>query len=200
MDSILQIALPFYLVLFFAVVFFWRSYRVWKQTGVNPYKLPRVDDAYGVVGRGMSLCWGLCVLVVLIHSTSEAVYAFLTPIAWLDRTPLASAGLAILTLSLIWTVAAQAQMGNAWRIGIDREHPAGLVTAGIFGRSRNPIFLGMLGMLLGLALCLPNAFSLLAGGLGCVLLQIQVRLEEAHLQNIHGTAYREYSRRVPRWI
>jgi protein-S-isoprenylcysteine O-methyltransferase Ste14 len=200
MHAFLQIALPLYLILFFGAVFVWRTYRVWKQTGVNPYKLPKVDDAYGQIGKAMSFTWGLCVLVVLIHSFSEPIYSYLTPINWLDAAPLAGTGLAVLTLSLAWTIRAQGQMGRAWRIGIDKDQPAALVTAGIFGRSRNPIFLGMLGMLLGLMLCLPNAFSLLACGLGFVLLQMQVRLEEAHLINVHGAAYQDYSRRVPRWI
>jgi protein-S-isoprenylcysteine O-methyltransferase Ste14 len=72
-------------------------------------------------------------------------------------------------------------MGKSWRIGIDEERPATLVRQGVFGLSRNPIFLGMMVTLLGLFLSIPNAVTLLVLALGVVLIQIQVRLEEEFL-------------------
>lgn len=200
MESLIKILLPVYLVVFFGLVFVWRSYRVWQKTQVNPFRFARTDNAHDTIGKAMSLTWGLCVVTVGIHSISDQVYGFLTPISWLDMLPLATAGLVILTFSLAWVIIAQIQMGNAWRIGIDPEHPSDLVQTGIFARSRNPIFLGMLGMLLGLLLAIPNAISLLTFGLGFVLLQIQVRLEEEHLLKTYDRTYQRYFQRVPRWF
>ncbi|MCL4262614.1 MAG: hypothetical protein KJ069_05345 [Anaerolineae bacterium] len=71
---------------------------------------------------------------------------------------------------------------------------------GVYGRSRNPIFLGMRGNLLGLLLVMPNAVTLTVWLLGDVLIQIQVYLEEAHLRQQHGRAYEHYCRQVPRWL
>lgn len=103
-------------------------------------------------------------------------------------------------LSLIWTVLAQSQMGHSWRIGIDEEHRTVLVVKGIFGVSRNPIFLGMILTLVGLFLTIPNAITLLTLVLGFVLIQVQVRLEEAFLGQVHGRDYDDYRRRVRRWL
>jgi protein-S-isoprenylcysteine O-methyltransferase Ste14 len=91
-------------------------------------------------------------------------------------------------------------MGNAWRIGIDRTTATDLVQTGLFQYSRNPIFLGMRLNLLGLFLVLPNAAMLAIWLVGDVLMQIQVRLEEAHLHQLHGDAYHFYRQRVRRWL
>ena|SRR6185369_15415566 len=101
---------------------------------------------------------------------------------------------------LIWTVLAQAQMGKSWRIGIDEEHRTPLVTSGVFGWSRNPIFVGIKITLLGLFLIIPNALTLLAFVMGVVLIQIQVRLEEDFLVKTHGEDYEQYRREVRRWM
>lgn len=91
-------------------------------------------------------------------------------------------------------------MGESWRIGIDEERRAPLVRKGVFGLSRNPIFLGMISTLLGLFLVIPTAVTLLVLGLGVVLIQIQVRLEEEFLSGAHGRDYEEYRSDVRRWL
>ena len=109
-------------------------------------------------------------------------------------------GIVLLLLSLVWTVIAQGQMGESWRIGIDQSHRTNLVQSGVFSLSRNPIFLGMMLTLFGLFLVIPNALTLLTLGLGVVLIQIQVRLEEEFLARTHGDEYILYRIRVRRWI
>jgi protein-S-isoprenylcysteine O-methyltransferase Ste14 len=74
------------------------------------------------------------------------------------------------------------------------------VRTGVFGISRNPIFLGMRANLLGLWLAFPNAMTLSALLLGEVLMQIQVRLEEQHLAREFGETYAAYRASVRRWI
>lgn len=91
-------------------------------------------------------------------------------------------------------------MGNSWRIGIDEENRPALVSTGVFSLSRNPIFLGMIGTLLGIFLIAPNAFTLLICFLGFVLIQIQVRLEEEFLEKTHGADYDKFRRVVRRWL
>jgi protein-S-isoprenylcysteine O-methyltransferase Ste14 len=46
---------------------------------------------------------------------------------------------------------------------------------------------------------LPNALTLLLLVCGELLVQIQVRLEEAHLPLVYGQAYDSYRAKVPRW-
>jgi protein-S-isoprenylcysteine O-methyltransferase Ste14 len=196
----LRFFLPLYLLAYFASAFFWRSFIVWKQTGINPVVFKQTDSAHDFIGRVFKILFATIVIVVLVYSFWPSGYQYFVPIAWLERSWLIWSGLALLLLSLIWTVLAQAQMGESWRIGIDEEHRTPLVTSGVFGWSRNPIFVGMKITLLGLFLIIPNALTLLAFVMGVVLIQIQVRLEEDFLVKNHGVEYEQYRRQVRRWI
>lgn len=200
MDAMLRILLPIYLVVYFTVAFFWRSYRVWKQTGSNPYVLGKSDNAHDFIGKIFRLTSLFSIAVVILFAASSAWYQYLTPIAWLQRSTLRWCGLSLLALSLIWMIIAQAQMGSSWRIGIDANRETALVQHGLFRVSRNPIFLGMRFNLLGFFFVLPNAATLLILVLGEILVQIQVRLEEEYLRQRHGENYQNYCRQTRRWI
>lgn len=200
MNNFLRVFLPAYLVLYFALAFFWRSYLTWKRTGVNPYKLGKTDNAHDFVGMLFRLTLAACTTVVLIYSVWGEGYEYLTPITWLQRPVFVFIGVALLILSLVLILAAQAQMGTSWRIGVDRGEQTQLVRRGLFRWSRNPIFLGMRLTLLGLFLVLPNAVTLTTLVLGDALIQIQVRLEEEYLTEKHGELYRDYCRQTRRWF
>jgi protein-S-isoprenylcysteine O-methyltransferase Ste14 len=199
-ESSLRHILPAYLLIYFSTAFFWRSYRVWKTTGINPFVLGGTDSAHDFIGRMFKLVFALIAGVVLVYSLSGSVYKYLLPISWLEHSGLKIAGLILLLLSLVWTLLAQSQMGESWRIGIDAKRKTELVRKGVFRFSRNPIFLGMAVTLLGLFLIIPNALTLLILILGVVLIQIQVRLEEEYLRQVHGEQYIEYCRNVHRWL
>lgn len=196
----MKLFLPIHLAAYFLAAFLWRSYAVWKRTGINPLVFKGTDSAHDYIGRVFKLLFALIVAVVVVYCASERYYQYLTPIAWLERSRLQMAGAVLLLASLAWTVAAQARMGESWRIGIDEEHRTPLVRKGVFGLSRNPIFLGMMLTLAGLFLVIPNALTLLTFVTGVVLIQIQVRLEEEFLARAHGERYAEYRRHVRRWI
>jgi len=199
-EGLLRYVLPAYLLIYFSTAFFWRSYKVWKTTGINPFVLSNTDSAHDFIGKVFKLFFALIVVVVLVYSVSGKLYQYLLPIAWLELPGIIIVGLILLLLSLVWTLLAQSQMGKSWRIGIDTKHKTELVRDGVFRFSRNPIFLGMMITLLGLFLIIPNALTLLILVLGVVLIQIQVRLEEEHLRMIHGELYLDYCRDVHRWL
>lgn len=71
---------------------------------------------------------------------------------------------------------------------------------GVFGLSRNHVFLVMVVRLAGLFMVIPNAATLLTFVLGVVFIEIQVRLEEELLAAAHGEDYNEYRSAVRRWI
>lgn len=200
MERWLKIFLPAYLAAYFFAAFFWRSFLVWKRTGVNPLVFKGTDNAHDYIGRVFKLLFAVVVVAVAVYSASGRLYQYLTPITWLELRWLRAAGVILLLASLAWTVAAQAQMGESWRIGIDEKHRTPLVRKGVFGLSRNPIFLGMMLTLAGLFLVVPNAVTLLVLVLGVVLIQIQVRLEEEFLSRTHGEEYAGYCRQVRRWL
>jgi protein-S-isoprenylcysteine O-methyltransferase Ste14 len=192
--------LPAFLVAYFFAAFAWRSYQVWKKTGINPVTFKGSDSAHDFIGQIFKLVFVLVVIAVLLHALIPSAYTYTVPIVGLERGWLRWIGVGLLLASFIWTVVAQAQMGESWRIGVDSEHRTPLVQAGVFRISRNPIFLGLQTTLLGLFLTLPNLLTVIAFVLGVVVVGIQVRLEEEHLSRIHPKEYAEYLQRVPRWL
>lgn len=200
MEDVLRIILPLYLVVYFAVAFVWRSVAVYRATGINPYVLGRSDSAYDYIGVIFRLTFLSIVAVIILFSAFSSVYDYAAPLRWLERDPVRWFGLGLLLASLVWTAVAQMQMGESWRIGIDKKNRTELVEKGLFKISRNPIFLGMRLALTGFFLTMPNAITLLAMVLGDVLMQIQVRLEEEHLRGLHEEKYLEFCRRVRRWL
>jgi len=200
MTTLLKILLPIYFALFFGLAMLWRSYIAWKRTGVNPYALGNNDTVHDYVGKLFRFTLIATALIVLAFSLSESLYNLLLPIPWLDSSLLVGIGLALLAAALIWVLVAQIQMGDSWRIGIDDKTSSPLVQHGLFGVSRNPIFLGMLVMLIGLLFTIPTAATLIVTLLGFMLIHIQVRLEEPFLLDKYGEAYRVYQKRVRRWF
>lgn len=200
MASALRWLLPIYLVIYLLSAFVWRSYLVWRKTGVNPYALRRTDSTHDYVGLLFRISIGADVLIVLIYTLSSELYAYLTPIVWLQSPALVWIGIILMAISLVLVIVAQAQMGNSWRIGIDTSNKTELVQQGIFNQTRNPIFLGMRLTQLGLFLVLPSTATFATLVLGDVLIQIQVRLEEEYLAAAHGADYQNYRLRVRRWI
>lgn len=188
-----------YFSLFFALAFALPTYRVWRRDGVNALVLPSDDTAHGLVGRlfKATIIGTFLLLSALSLGLPEAAVG---PLSWLGAGAVRIIGWLVLGLSLAWIIAAQSQMGSSWRIGIDVDTRTELVTSGIFAISRNPIFLGMRAGLLGLFLVLPNAPTLAILVLGEALMQVQVRLEEQHLQSRHGGAFERYRGDVRRWL
>jgi protein-S-isoprenylcysteine O-methyltransferase Ste14 len=198
--TLLRYFLPVYLFIYVLLAFVWRSYLVWKRTGINPVTFKGTDSAHDYVGRVSKLVFVLIVLAVFLYSFFPLAYSYTAPITWLEHTWLRSIGGLLLLVSLLWIALAQSRMGESWRIGIDTEHQTPLVQKGVFRISRNPIFLGLMVTLFGLFLTLPNALTLLAFFLGVVLIGVQVRLEEEYLVQMHAQAYQEYRKRVRRWL
>lgn len=200
MDQFFRIFLPVFLVLFFLVAMAGRSYLLWKRTGINPYKLGKTESAHDLIGAFFRLVSLFVIASVLVYSVFPSVYPVLGPLSGFEIIPLRIAGAVLLVLALVWVSAAQGQMGASWRIGIDTEKETALVENGLFRVSRNPIFLGMRLLLLGLFLAIPNVLTLLSFVVGDVLMQVQVRLEEEHMERLHGEKFEEYRRKVRRWI
>jgi protein-S-isoprenylcysteine O-methyltransferase Ste14 len=119
MDTLIRIFLPIYLIVFFITAMLWRSVLVWKQTGINPYRLGGGDTAHDFIGRLFRITIIACGIVAAVYAFAPNTYAFLAPITWLQHPALIIVGSVLLIISLIWVLIAQAQMGDSWRIGID---------------------------------------------------------------------------------
>lgn len=113
---------------------------------------------------------------------------------WLS---VAGLGLGLGALALV--VVAQAQMGRSWRIGIDKA-PTVLITHGVFRWTRNPIYLGMLLLVVGVALVAPSGWTVMGVLLVYVEVGFQARSEEQHLASQHGDAFLEWAGRAGRFV
>lgn len=189
-----------FLILYFILVFFIRSYLVWKKTGINPLTFNKGDDAHGYNGRVFAIISLLEIVVVSIYAFVPNWHKILLPFWYLENTMIAWLGWSLLIISLIMVWLAQSNMRESWRIGIDEKHSSELITTGLFAISRNPVFLGIMIANTGLFLVLPNAFTLLVVSLSAVSINTQIRLEEDFLDKEFGDEYADYSQKVSRWI
>ena len=189
-----------YLIIFFGLAMILPSYRVWKTTGVNPYKFGKSESTHDYVGALFRLTILAAALVVILFVFLPSLYGYLVPISYLSNSALIIIGQILLTLAIGWVLIAQVHMRKSWRIGIDENIKTELIQTGLFKISRNPIFLGMRIMLLGLFLVLPSAATLAILFSGDLLIQIQIRLEEEFLARAHGEGYKAYRKQVRRWI
>jgi protein-S-isoprenylcysteine O-methyltransferase Ste14 len=76
-----------------------------------------------------------------------------------------------------------------------------LVVGGLYRFSRNPMYFGMLTILLGWAAYLAQPMTLVLVAAFVVLIEVlQIRPEEKALEKKFGEEYRAYKKRVRRWI
>lgn len=176
------------------------SYRVWKRTGLNPYVLPKNDTAYGYVSLLMKLILISIALYLIALNISVTISSLLLEILFLKQPIVVYAGYFLMFSSLGLMIIAQYQMGQSWRIGIDEVNQTQLKTSGLFGFSRNPIFLSMTLLTIGLFLITPNAFTLIIVIISRIVIQFQIRLEEEFLEKQLGEKYIIYKNSVKRWM
>lgn len=189
------------ILLLVAIAFVWRPWLQRRRYGSAGILLFRAGSAGQRVRDA-----GAALLFVLL--AAQALVAALAPeslpLAQADRRSAAplreGLGALLLVGGLVLLVVAQLQLGAAWRIGIDEAARPGLVTSGLYGVSRNPIFLALLGIVAGYTLLIPTIASaaMLTGTyLG---MRLQIAAEESYLTRVYGDEYRAYARRVGRLV
>lgn len=115
-------------------------------------------------------------------------------------------GLAVLILAIavasVWLVnAAARRLGKQWALAARLVEGHTLIQDGPYRLVRNPIYTGMLGMLLATGLCLTQWLALLlAIGLFAWGTSIRVRSEERLLREAFGAEFEAYARKVPALI
>ncbi|MBK6296527.1 MAG: isoprenylcysteine carboxylmethyltransferase family protein [Sphingomonadales bacterium] len=97
-------------------------------------------------------------------------------------------------------IVAQVQMGRAWRVGVRHGDAPLFIRHGLFRFSRNPIFVGMMMIGLGVALNTSLWWVWLAWMAFVAACHVQVQIEEAHLRASFGDAYCDFASSTPRWI
>jgi protein-S-isoprenylcysteine O-methyltransferase Ste14 len=115
----------------------------------------------------------------------------------------AQIALSVFTLALavasVWLVAAAIRtLGKQWAVAARLIEGHRLITNGPYRFVRNPIYAGMLGMLVATGLALDDWTQILIGiVLFAIGLVIRVRSEEKLLRSAFGQEFEDYARRVP---
>jgi protein-S-isoprenylcysteine O-methyltransferase Ste14 len=126
---------------------------------------------------------------------------FVFPVAVVIPSPYVYLGIPVMLAGLVVSTAASRAFRVAGTSVQLHGEASRLVTNGIFRYSRNPMYLGMVVWLLGLAVLLGTLTPFLFPLLVFLLLNTAiVPMEERSLRQLHPAEYAEYSRRVRRWL
>ncbi len=133
---------------------------------------------------------GVALLLEAVHSLRVEV-----------PLPLRAVGVALVVLGIGLIRRSFAALDRAGTTSSPFGAPSALVTGGAFRYSRNPVYVGMTLVYLGLAALLGSVWPFI---LSIPLLFVMdlgvVRREEAALAGKFGSEYQAYRRRVRRWI
>ena len=141
------------------------------------------------------LAWALAVLAGLVLD-------WLVPLPFLPEDwPAGLLGAAVFVLALALAVSAIATMTRAGTNVPTNRPTTAVVEGGPYRFTRNPIYMGMFGGLIGLGIAFDNLWlPLMLVPFALVIRYGVVAREEAYLERKFGEAYRGYRRRVRRWL
>jgi protein-S-isoprenylcysteine O-methyltransferase Ste14 len=143
-------------------------------------------------------------VIYLAGIAVAAGLGILYPLPWIRRPVsdlLFAAGWLGVAMAILVFVAAIRTMMRA-RTTIRPDRPSGhLVTSGPFSFTRNPIYLADTVLLVSIGLIAGNAWFLpLALVAAFITQKVTIESEEKHLSERFGKKYRDYTKRVRRWI
>jgi protein-S-isoprenylcysteine O-methyltransferase Ste14 len=96
----------------------------------------------------------------------------------------------------------------AWKLFVKNKttqnpfkYPSKLITIGVYRASRNPMYLGMLVFLLGLAVLMGSLIAFIFPVIFFIIMEKKfIPLEEKNMEKQFGKKYRKYKSEVRRWI
>lgn len=122
-------------------------------------------------------------------------FAWFRPDEWMIWTAVSITFVAmiIINLSLL-------QMGRYTKVGLPSRDEIELQTSGIYGISRNPMYLGLFLLDIASVLYVPNPFNLLAAIVGISVHHQIIRGEEQFLEQHFGKKWQSYKTKVGRYF
>jgi len=127
---------------------------------------------------------------ILLVMVIAFIYAIFLPlklgIAWL------LSGLIIYLCGIVFTIAAVINFATSPRDKV--------ITKGLYGVSRNPMYIGIVITQIGLGITCASWLYLLLTAVLIILLNSNSSAEERYCLYVYGDEYRKYMIRTPRWI
>lgn len=143
-------------------------------------------------------------ILYLVAIIAGAALTYFYPLPWLWG-PLADVLFAAGGLAILAAIGLYVSAIGAMRRADTPLHPGAtarhLVTTGAFGLTRNPIYLANTLVLIGIGLLAGSLWFILCALIAAFATQkLAVEPEERRLQERFGKKYRDYAKRVRRWI
>ena len=111
------------------------------------------------------------------------------------------AGGLVISAALTLFIGAGREFSRAATAILPNQPTSAIVAAGVYRVSRNPMYLGQVLFLLGLALLTGSAWFLIAAPFAMLAYrQLAILREEAYLERKFGLVYLAYKARVRRWL
>ena len=127
---------------------------------------------------------------ILLPMVVSFIYAVFLPLqlgtAWLYS------GLLIFLFGVVFTIVAILNFATSPKDKV--------ITQGLYGVSRNPMYIGMLLMYIGLGIACASWLYLLLTLVLVILLNANLSAEERYCLYVYGASYRDYMNRIPKWI
>ncbi|MDN3699743.1 methyltransferase family protein [Vibrio artabrorum] len=139
-------------------------------------------------------------ILVLVASYFSAHYLTIGVILWPYKIIVLGAGIVlsgVIGLSGIWEFRKQKTTVNPIKV----DTASSVVDSGIFGYTRNPMYLGLFILLFCFGYFFQNLFSVLLSFVFVIYMnQFQIKPEERALEQLFGAEYVDYKQKVRRWI
>lgn len=186
MIELLRCVLPFCTIFGFGYIFVFKSQQISRKIYKPTMVLPKGESLECLVGRYFKIVHYSLITYCIAFGLFPDILFYLGDFNFFNKISVQITGLIILFISCLWMILAQITMKNSWRMGVDKENKAELITSGLFSISRNPFFLGLLLFFMSIFLISPNVLTLVLFISQFILISIQIRIEEQHLTSVHN--------------
>jgi protein-S-isoprenylcysteine O-methyltransferase Ste14 len=193
----------FVIALFLLYMLLWKIKQIQQRslTGIDPQVMQKsTSNIQQYMGAFSNALTAYAAIVILLHATNFQLGSMFSRYEALSALWFDVSGFVLGLIGLSFCLYAQLKMGASWRVGIDEKVKTQLITTGLYGLIRNPTYLGLFLLNIGVWLIWPSWTIFLLNILFILFLEIQVRCEEDYLLSTHGELYRDYKNRTKRYL
>ncbi len=193
----------FVVLLFLLYMLLWKIKQIQQRslTGIDPQVMQKsTSNVQQFMGRFSNILTVYAAIIILVHSSNFQFGSMFSRYGVFSSVVIDVMGFMIGLIGLSFCLYAQVKMGTSWRVGIDEKVKTQLITTGLYSLIRNPTYLGLFLLNIGVWLIWPTWTIFFLNVLFFLFLEIQVRCEEDYLSSIHGEQYVNYKNQTWRYI
>ncbi|ATW28512.1 hypothetical protein DCMF_10135 [Candidatus Formimonas warabiya] len=172
-----------------------------RSTGIDPEVMKSSEsNVQKFMNQLLRILTAYACIIFIVHATGYQFASMFSRFEPLNNLSFDIGGFLIGIWGLSLCAYAQIKMGKSWRVGIDEKVKTNLITSGLYKFIRNPTYLGLFILNIGVWVIWPTWTIFLLNLMFVIILEIQVRCEEDFLTKVHGQQYMEYKSRTKRYI